>query len=331
LDPLKAILALRNDTAHGGLPNQAEAAEHVQVYLPVLHQILEAFDFVGDTMLRVCTDAPEMVVTGRALVRTLRGVQVGAAVTEELSDDLVTAFAESQAVLTGPDGRTVPLYPLFNPVSEQEPLFLYDGHYGIQVQTRQALEERSYIYYLGTHHRATDSPACERLKELLQRRQISFFLSKEQTAPWTIADSATDYSRRTLEELRGTKYFPECYLPFTDLEQHFERFLSVPPPERWSAKTSRRRYVNGFVLIGLAGAGKTAFLARQVETLLQQPGEAMGRENQNLVLFLRGNGIALRPEGMSLGSKTACQGDVSSSSWMPSMRHPSPRRSSRRR
>jgi hypothetical protein len=60
------------------------------------------------------------------------------------------------------------------------------------------------------------------------------------------------------------------------------------------------RSVNGFVLIGLAGAGKTAFLARQVETLLQQPGEAMGRENPNLVLFLRGNGIALRPEGMSL-------------------------------
>ena len=173
---------------------------------------------------------------------------MGTAVTEDLSDDLVTAFAESQAVFTGPDGRTVPLYPLFNPMTEQEPLFLYDGHYGIQVQTRQALEERSYIYYLGTHHRATDSPACERLKELLQRRQISFFLSKEQTAPWTIADSATDYSRRTLEELRGTKYFPECYLPFTDLEQHFERFLRVPPPERWpSSPVELKPYCNSRV------------------------------------------------------------------------------------
>ena len=89
-------------------------------------------------------------------------------------------------------------------------------------------------------------------------------------------------------------------MPFTDLEQHFERFLRVPAPERWPAETTRRRYINGLVLIGLAGAGKTAFLARQVEILLQQPGEAMDRENPNLVLFLRGNGIALRPEGMSL-------------------------------
>jgi hypothetical protein len=179
LAPLQAILALRNETAHGGLPDQVEAPAHLDAYLPVLHHVLDAFDFVGDTVLRVCTDAPEMVVSGQARVRTLRGVQVGDAVDAVLSDDLVTAFTESPAVLTGPDGRVVPLYPLFNPVTEQEPLFLYDGHYGIQVQTQQALKERSYIYYLGTHHRATDSPACGRLQELLARRQISFFLSKE--------------------------------------------------------------------------------------------------------------------------------------------------------
>lgn len=38
LEPLNAILALRNGTAHGGMPDQAEAAEHLRVYLPVLHQ-----------------------------------------------------------------------------------------------------------------------------------------------------------------------------------------------------------------------------------------------------------------------------------------------------
>jgi tetratricopeptide (TPR) repeat protein len=300
LKPLEAILALRNETAHGGLPDQEEAQTHLDAYLPVLHQVLAAFDWVGDTVLQVCIEAPEVVVTGQAWVRTLRGVQVGDAVEEVLSDDLVLAFTESPAVLTCPDGRVVPLYPLVHPVTEQEPLYLYDGHYGIQVQTRQTLEERSYVYYLGTHHRVTDSLACGRLRELLARRQISFFLSKEQTAPWTIADSATDYSRRTLEELLGTKYFPACYLPFTDLERHFAAFLRVPPPDRWSAETTRRRYVNGFIVVGLAGAGKTAFLARQVETLLQETGAEAHRENPYLVLFLRGNGIVLRPEGMSL-------------------------------
>ena len=76
----------------------------------------------------------------------------------------------------------------------------------------------------------------------------------------------------------------------------------MPDVKIWRADTERRRYVNGFILAGLAGAGKTAFLSRQVEKLLGQTGEDSGRENSNLVLFLWGNGIALRPpgEGMSL-------------------------------
>ena len=37
--------ALCNGTAHGGLPDQDEAVEHLHVYLPVLHQILDAFRY----------------------------------------------------------------------------------------------------------------------------------------------------------------------------------------------------------------------------------------------------------------------------------------------
>ncbi len=102
---------------------------------------------------------------------------------------------------------------------------------------------------------------------------------------------------------------------------------------------------------------------------MQQTGDEAGRENRNLVLFLRGNGIALRPAGMSLcfgtwprswglssrarlpepgqavvlavsascwsisiaaGSRTACPGAAWSSSSMRSMKPPSPSRSSAR-
>ncbi len=219
---------------------------------------------------------------------------------EDLSDELATALEESPSVLLTADGALVPLYPLANPVAWQEPLYLYDGHYGIQVHTRQQVQERSYIYYLGIHHRAEgDAPPCARLKELLARRDISFFLSKDQTAPWTIADSGRDYSRRTLDDLLGRKYFPACYVPFEDIERHLARFLRVPDAERWPAETTRPRYVNGLILVGLAGAGKTALLARQVESLLAAEADQPGRENPNLVL-LRGDGIALRAEGMSL-------------------------------
>lgn len=299
LAPLEAIQALRNATAHGGIPDQKEAAQHLDAYLPVLHQVLEAFDFLGDATLRVCAAAPRPGA-GCARVRTLRGVQPGPFVEEEIDDALEDAFRESLALLFVPQRRPAPLYPLFNPVAEQEPLFLYDGHYGIQVETKQGFEERSYIYYLGTHHRYEDTASCTRLKELLAQRQISFFLEKKDTAPWTIADSGLDYSRRTLAELTGTKYFPPTYVPFIDLEKHLERFLRVPEPATWQAGVEHKRYVNGFLLIGLAGAGKTAVFARLVAQLLQTGGDETRRDNRNLVLFLRGNGIALRPEGMSL-------------------------------
>jgi tetratricopeptide (TPR) repeat protein len=299
LAPLEAILALRDTVAHGALPDEAEATRHLETYLPVLHQILSAFDFLGDYTLKVNCDRPEAIAAGRARIRTLQGARLREAVEEGLSDTLSAALEESGTVLVAPDGRAVPLFPLFNPLPEREPLFLYDGHYGIRVGAKQTVE-RSYIYYLGVHHRTEDTAAVERLKELLAARQISFFLKKEQTAPWTIADSAADYSRRILEDLIGTKYFPECYVPFPDLERHFERFLKVPDPDVWPTDTARLRYVNGFVLTGLAGAGKTAFLARQVAALLEQPSVQIDRENPNLVLFLRGDGIAIRPEGLSL-------------------------------
>src|SRR5207244_13231931 len=61
----------------------------------------------------------------------------------------------------------------------------------------------------------------------------------------------------------------------------------------------------GLVLTGLAGGGKSAFLAHRVERLLRPPSDGIPqdrdvRENPNLVFFLRGNGIAPREGGVSL-------------------------------
>ena len=312
LDPLRAILALRNATAHGALPDEAEAARHLEQYLPVLHDVLDAFDFLGDHVLKVRCDGPTPAPPDHAWIRNLRGAVLTDPVEEPLSDALEQAFRdECETVLLAPDGRVAPLYPLAKPLPDQveeqalpdsERLFLYDGHYGRFTQTKPPIE-RSFINYLGVHHRAADAASCDRLKHLLDKRQISFLLEKDKTAPWTIADNAVDFSRRTLADLLGTKYFPECYVPFEDLEGHFERFLGGPiERSKWPKDTGRKRFVNGFVLAGLAGAGKTAFLARQVERLLDQPDHLAPHENPNLVLFLRGQGILVRPtaEGVSL-------------------------------
>ena len=105
-------------------------------------------------------------------IRNLRGAQLPEPSLRDLDPDQAQAFDESQAILIAPSGQALPLYPLFsNPGSEAEP-FLYDGHYGIQVQTKQRREERSYIYCLGTHARPTDEPACQRPQELPGNRQL---------------------------------------------------------------------------------------------------------------------------------------------------------------
>jgi bifunctional DNase/RNase/tetratricopeptide (TPR) repeat protein len=302
LAPLEAILALRNATAHGGLPNETEAARHLDAYVPVLHQALTAFDFLADATVFAGAGDDGVTVAAPA-GRFLRGVNVPAAAPVELPEPVRACLAESEVVVfTGPD-RALPLYPLANSLLSPEPLYLYDGHYAVRIEADQAIE-RSYVYYLGVEHRVDDSQASSSLKSLLENRRISFFLDRERTAPWTIGDSAADFSRRTLADLTGVKYFPECYLPFPELQQHFRTFLKTPPREKWPRRPGDERYMNGFILVGLAGSGKTAFLASQVADLLHQdaPGreERADRDNPNIVLFIRGNGILLRAEGMSL-------------------------------
>ena len=298
LDPLRAILALRNAVAHGGLPDEAAAARHLEAYLPVLHQVLDAFDFLGDCRLLVLDPSgPDPKESRRGLVRMLRGVQPEPAEVIDLDEDLADAFADSPAVLVGPDGRAGPLFPLLNPQPEDRPkderetIYLYDGHYGARIETKGAAVEKGYIHYLGVHHRVMDTPACARMQELLARRKVEFYLPKEKVAPWTIAETAADYSRNlTLAEMLGRKYLPQCYVPFPELERHFAAFLAAKPPRV------------GLVLTGPAGSGKSAFLAHQVERLMAPPAGVKDpqdydvRAHPNLVFFLRGSGI-LQPEG----------------------------------
>ena len=310
LPPLEAIVALRNSIAHGGIPDQDQAQRHLDEYLPVLHEVLTAFDFLADCQLLVCDDAERAKQGLPVMVRTLRGVAPPNAAEVELSAALEVAFAESVAVLITPAGTPVPLDPLLRPLPHDEPLYLYDGHYGIRV-TAKAETVNRYVYYLGVRDRRSGTPECQaaadRLGDLLKARNISYDLPKERVHPWTIVEAALDYSRRTLTDLLGTKYFPECYEPFPKLDDHLDRFLSVPDRQEWK-DTTRPRFRNGLLLLGTAGSGKTALLARRVEQLLARPDASpdapadpdADRGNPNVVLFLRGNGIALRLDGVSI-------------------------------
>ena len=147
LDPLHAILALRNKTAHGGLPDgdpaQIQYEEYLAAYLPVLHQILEAFDFLGDVLLKVCVDPSEVSAGFQVRTRSLRGNRVPEFVLENLNAVEREAFNESSAILIVPGRDAIPLYPLLHTVSDREPIFLYHGHYS---ERRSRGEEERELY-----------------------------------------------------------------------------------------------------------------------------------------------------------------------------------------
>ena len=147
---------------HGGRgrPDETEAARHLEVYLPVLHQVLEAFDFLGESRLLVRQARPDQPGPARGDRSRVRGVHPGEPFECELTDDQVAAFLESPAVLVGPDGRVEPLYPLLipqpkiRPGDDRETIYLYDGHHGKRVETKGETVEKGAIHYLGVHHRA---------------------------------------------------------------------------------------------------------------------------------------------------------------------------------
>jgi hypothetical protein len=264
--------------------------------------VLDAFDRLADCRLLVLEAPAETLESGRAVVRELRGARPGAPAGRDLSEAEVDAFNDSSAVLLAPDGRAEPLFPLLHPqpegrevVDDRETIYLYDGHFGRRVEVKERTVSPSYITYLGVHHRALDPSSVARMRELLERRKVDFDLPKEKVAPWTIAETAADYARHiTLAEMLGTKYLPECYVPFPDLERHFDAFLKAASPR------------NGLILTGPAGGGKSAFLAQRVAQLMEPPRDPGvdqdpdPRANPNVVFFLRGNGIASREGSVSL-------------------------------
>jgi hypothetical protein len=151
LAPLEAMLALRNYRTHSGLwdvPERAgEATELLHYYVPVLHAILGAFGFLGDVRL-VVREGEWPSVTGRVLVRTLRGARLRAPEEVEVTPGWDGAFAESATILTTADGRVLPLDPLISRLEGRaQPVYLYDGHYSVPQPEGGPAERRLVIRY----------------------------------------------------------------------------------------------------------------------------------------------------------------------------------------
>jgi len=299
----RALLGFRNGLAHGGgLPDNASCERLLHHYLPVLEDLLEAVRFLAECELRIREGDFDGEHT---LVRILRGPDVPDA--RPLGDEeaWMPTLERHPVALRVPDGRVLPLPPLFA-LGSLSPVGLYDGHYMLEATSGgrggRAIRER-HVYYLGSgHDRWTDPSAVDELVQRLEARRVRWRVDKKDLAPWTIVDTLRYGTESTFGDLLGRKYFPECHVDREDLDSLWNRFLTAddPPPDaRWPLSGTPPSRPAGLILVGAAGTGKTAWSCRVVERLLaeglgEESGEAWSRDGRNLVLFLRGDMIPAR-------------------------------------
>ena len=291
---LEALLALRNSTDHGGLSREEDCLAAIQVFGPILDQLLTTFAFLGDYQLLALRSTLDQDPPRVQLLQGPQPPEFAHIPSQggELEDDLYLAFELSPVVMRAPGGRVQELFPLFHAHIEGEPLYYYDGHFLLE---RDQMCRRT-IYYLGSSGRVplddaeaaaivlppASPDAGEQLRKLLDARQVPWQLRREQVAPWTLRDSVNDYARRTLADLMGVKYLPACYLDRPS--------LSGP---LWQVATAEEAPHPAFLLSGPAGSGKTALLCDLVRRHLEQ-------EEDHLLLYLRGDGLQAELPGGNL-------------------------------
>ena len=289
---LAAFQWLRNGCAHAGLANDAACRAAVEVYRPWLDELLGDFAYLAEDevlVLRGGIDETE------PQVQRMRGPSAPPAEPWRLDDALREAFAETPVVLRTSAGRILPLFPLLHGHLRGEPLGVYDGHY---LREDPKLRRRT-IYYLGLGARFPvdddESPpedhadAGERLAALLVARGVRLELKRDDVKPWTLAETANDFSRRTFLDQLGTRYLPPCWL---------ERPAVMGPLRRFVGDASGGTRARAFLLAGAAGSGKSATLCRLAaeELGLVEAGSATGA----IVIFVRGDGIDSGQEGPTL-------------------------------
>jgi hypothetical protein len=121
----------------------------------------------------------------------------------------------------------------------------------------------------------------------LRRKQADLFVDRRGASPWTLAPWARMTAAQTLDDLTGTKYFPDFYLARPDVDGAVDRY---------EAESGR-----ALLLLGEAGSGKSSLIARLADRLVggrdsreQSAASAASliaedaEEGEDLVAFLAG-------------------------------------------
>lgn len=263
----------RNERAHGTPWDETECRRRLPELRLLLDDALALFSALADVEL--------LRRSPGGFVR-LVGAQGEFPVETLVEPHLADLFEESACLVRGPAGDALPLFPLFLgeetvPQGYSEPLLVFDGH------------GKTSAVYLGVRSRTERQDTLSKYLDLLRAKDVDPRFTKDDMAPWSVAEWAREASLATVDALRGVKYHPEFYQERrathrTDLDADAEgtsKALGVDDEtERWLASGREA----ALVIAAEAGAGKTSLLCHLTETLLAPL--AGGEPSPDCVLLL---------------------------------------------
>lgn len=246
----RAIWGLRNDRAHRMATRTVDRTddEHTLArVLPVVERSVAALFPPGSlTLLRRYSEAPLRVMELHGAHPDLRFAPktVGDQWIESITGQRVVALA---------GGVALPIYPLLVPgVDAPEACRVGSGGPIEDISLLNGIK-RDRLVLLGVTSHGESKRHIGPLRAALDRKRVrpgidSNGVSFHALAPWSRATA-----RQTLSELRGGKYFPECYLE----RRH------VDPVVAACVRTGGR----GLLVLGESGSGKSSLLARLADTV----------------------------------------------------------------
>ena len=323
----RSLGGLRNALAHGGsLPDDDTCAKLLAHYRPVLGWLLDACSPLADCELVVREGE---FLDADTSVRRLVGPELREHEAIGQAEEWLSVLENSDVALRTPRGHIQALGPLFA-VHPGSPIGLYDGHNVIETLgagRKAKVERQRHVFYLGAGHDSwTDPEPMDDLVGKLRNRAVRWRLDKQHLTPVAIADAVRYTTRVAIDDLRGLKYFPDCYVERKELTTLWRAFLDE---ERTPAQ-QRPLYPNGLVLSGQGGSGKTAWTCRITEVLLSEGllgtrQAESARFARNLVVLLRGDLVPQRTkkrllpavlERLGLRGGTSSPSSSSSRRWI---------------
>jgi len=251
------ILRMRNRLAHPTAENIGLLESESEDLLHHLLEVVSAFDFLANWKLW-----SRAVDGGCTLLR-------GVAPTK--SDGSIALTKAEIWIETGELTLALPPWALSG--DHKENAYFYNGF--------QRVDDQHVAEYLGVVscvYKATS--AWQEFANLTTTLSLRPAIKPEQVSPWFVVKAAERNARRRIAQLNENEPSrSEVLLLRPKLAAEFESFLNQ------SSDSNQR----GLIVVGHGGAGKTTFLASQVEAMLREESKFRQDQCRNLVVYLPGS------------------------------------------